>query len=153
MRKITLLLFILFAAGCFIQTSGIYAQPETSSLKEHNPKSESGTGVIFSVDPKHNGVNGVFLKESNTEAQLYKLKGDCYRCEFYEGNIEGPYSILSSGIKPGKKAVLTIFTVHNLMQGKEFDPGPFPPGSRFNLVRIKATVIDNQKGSFKLRIN
>ena len=146
-------MFLFFPVGCFIHPSDIYAQQETSSLNEYNPSSDLLTGLIFSVDPKNNGVNGVFLKEQDTEAQLYKLKGDCYRCEFYEGNIEGPFIVTSSGIKPGKKAVLTIHTTHNLMQEKVFDPGAFPPGSRFNLVRFRATVINNQNGSFKLRIN
>lgn len=151
MRKITFLLFLFLLTGCLIQISEVYAQEDPSSLKEGNEVTPDSASLIFSVDPKNNEVNGIFLKEQDTEAQLYKLKGECYRCEFYQGNIEGPFLVTNSRIKPGKKAVLTIYTLHNLMPGKEFDPGPFPPGSRFNVARIKTTVIENQKGSFKLR--
>lgn len=153
MRKITLLLLISLSVAGFFQKSAVYAQHEPSAFTDPKPETSGVTNLIFSVDPKTNGVNGVFLKEPNEEAQLYKLKGDCYRCDFYEGSIEGPFTVTDSRIKPGKEAVLTIYTVHNLMPGKEFDPGPFPPGSRFSLARTKATVIANQKGSFKLRTN
>ena len=151
MRKITLLLLLLLPVAGFFQNSAAYAQNESSGYPESKPDAVLVTGVIFSVDPKDNGVNGVFLKEPNEEAQLYKLKGECYRCDFYEGSIEGPFTVTESRIKPGKKAILTIYTVHNLMPGKEFEPGPYPPGSRFSLARTKATVIANQKGSFKLK--
>ena len=146
MKKITFLFLLMLPAAGFFQNSAAYAQ----HFQEPNPEA-SVTNLIFSVDPRDNSVNGVFLKEPNEEAQLYKLKGECYRCDFYEGSIEGPFTVTDSRIKPGRKAVLTIYTVHNLMPGKEFEPGPYPPGSRFNLVRTKATVIANQKGSFKLR--
>ncbi len=153
MRKITLLLLLLLSVAGFFKNPAAYAQQESSGFQEPKPDIPLVTGVIFSVDPKNNGVNGVFIKEPDQEAQLYKLKGDCYRCEFYEGNIEGPFTVTDSRIKPGKKAVLTIYTVNNLMPGKVFEPGPFPPGSRFSLARTKTTVIANQKGSFKLRTN
>jgi len=153
MRKITLLILISLSVAGFFQKSAVYAQHDPSGLPDPKPDPALVTNLIFSVDPRNNGVNGVFLKEPNEEAQLYKLKGDCYRCDFYQGSIEGPFTVTGSRIKPGKKAVLTIYTVHNLMPGKAFEPGPFPPGSRFSVERTKATVIANQKGNFKLRTN
>ncbi|QED38621.1 hypothetical protein FK178_13255 [Antarcticibacterium arcticum] len=151
MRKITLLLFLLLPACCLFQNSPIFAQ-QYADLNHQNPAVPASTNIIFSVDPKNNGVNEVFIREPDIEAQLYKLKGECYRCEFYSGSIEGPFTTKDSRIRPGKKATLTIHTMQNLMPGKVFDPGPYPPGSRFGLGRTKATVIENQKGTFKLRI-
>lgn len=111
------------------------------------------TDLIFSVDPKYNGVNEVFLKGPDVEAQLYILKGDCYRCEFYEGTIEGAFTVHNFRLTPGRKATLTINTLENLMDDKIFDPGKYPPGSRFYLGRTKTTVIENLEGSFKVRRN
>ncbi len=152
MKKIILILFLFLPVCCFFQNSASFAQ-EVTSLTDTSTNSETVTDLIFSVDPKNNGINEVFLKEPDVEAQLYKLKGECYRCEFYKGNITGKFAVKNSRIRPGKKTVLTIHTMENLMPGKIFDPGQFPPGSRFNLARTKTTVIDNQKGSFKVRVN
>lgn len=150
MRKITLLLFLLLPACCLFQNSVIFAQ-QHATINNQNQDETTLTNIIFSVDPKNNGVTEVFLREPDIEAQLYKLKGECYRCEFYSGSIEGPFSTKDSRIRPGKKATLTIHTMQNLMPGKVFDPGPYPPGSRFSLGRTKATVIENQKGTLRLR--
>ncbi len=153
MKKNTILLFIFFTVGCIMPAANIYAQSGTDSFKENAPDSGLVTDVIFSVDPKNNGVNGVFIKELDTEAQLYKLKGECYRCEFYLGSIEGAFNIVNSKVKPVKNAIITIYTSQNLMRGKVYEPGPFPPGSRFNLARTKTTVIEKQNGKFRLRSN
>lgn len=150
MRKITLLLFLLLPACCLFQNSAIFAQ-ENSAINTQKPAVHTITKIIFSVDPKNNGVNEVFLREPDIEAQLYKLKGECYRCEFYSGSIDGPFSSKNSRLRPGKKAILTIHTMENLIPGKVFDPGPYPPGSRFSLGRTKATVIENQKGTLRLK--
>ncbi len=152
MKKITFLLFLLLPVYCFFQNSVSFAQ-QNSSLNKPDPSAQTVTNIIFSVDPKNNGINDVFLKDPDIEAQLYILKGECYRCEFYLGTIEGTFSSQGSRLRPGKNATLTINTLENLMPGKVFDPGPFPPGSRFILARTKTTVIENQHGSFRLKTN
>lgn len=154
MKKITSLQFLMLILCCFFYNPITFAQENTSFLNHNtNRVANKVTDLIFSVDPKNNGVNEIFLKEPDLEAQLYLLKGECYRCEFYEGTIEGPFTVKDSRIKPGKKATLTINTMDNLMADKIFDPGQFLPGSEFNLARTNSTVIVNKKGSFKVRTN
>lgn len=154
MKKFTFLHFLILFICCFFYNPTTFAQEQTSYLNSKpNGVPTKVTNLIFSVDPKNNGINGVFLKGPDKEAQIYLLKGKCYRCEFYGGTIEGSFKVYDSNITPGKKAILTINTMENLMEAKKFDPGNFPPGSRFNLARIKTTVIANQPGSFKVRIN
>lgn len=153
MKKIILLLFLILPASCFFQNSATFAQQVTSALIDPESEPAKVTELIFSVDPKNNKINEVFLKEPDMEAQLYLLKGECYRCEFYEGTIAGNFRLNKSRIRPGKKATLTIFTMDNLIPGKTFNPGQFPEGSRFDLGRTRTTVISNQKGSFIVRTN
>jgi hypothetical protein len=115
---------------------------------------QKNTALVFSVDPKTNGITEVFLKDTNIEHQLYKLKEDCYRCEFYLGSVDGNLKLRDRKIVNSKNSVFTINTSNNLMPGTDFLPGKeYSPGSEFSLAGIKTTVVTNQKGSFILKAN
>lgn len=133
--------------------------PVTAQIKELNAKTGGEiapiiTDIIFSVDPRTNKVNNYFIRNSDTELQLYKLKENCYRCNYYLGHLEGGYQLKGSKLIPNKKSVFTIKTTHNLMPGEIFDPGiKFPPGAFFSMAGIKTTVVENQRGIFKVKTN
>jgi hypothetical protein len=115
---------------------------------------QENTPLVFSVDPKTNGVTEMFLKDPDLEHQLYRLKEDCYRCEFYLGSVEGNLKIRERKIINSKNSVFTINTSENLMPGSVFSPGTqYTPGSEFSLAGIKTTVVTNHKGSFVLKAN
>lgn len=149
--KVNVTIFCIIISCLWFEKESLVAQTIAFSQKNNTENSEEKIEVIFSVDPKNNGINDVFLKEQDMEAQLYKLKATCYRCEFYEGTVEGSFTEKDSRIRPGKQATLTIHTMQNLMPGKVFVPGKFPPGSRFTMARTKTKVIENQKGSFRVK--
>lgn len=143
-------------------TMGIVSMMETPVTAQSTElKAKSGeeiiptlTDIIFSVDPRTNGVINFYIRNANTELQLYKLKENCYRCNYYLGHLEGEFQIKGSKLIPTKRSVFTIKTTHNLMPGEIFDPGAkFPPGAVFSMAGIKTTVVENQKGSFKVRAN
>lgn len=115
---------------------------------------QENTDLVYSVDPKTNGITEVFLKDTDVEHQLYKLKEDCYRCEFYLGSVEGTFKIHNKRIVNSKSSVFIIKTTRNLMPGTDFSPGAqYAPGTEFSLAGIKTTVLANKNGSFILKAN
>lgn len=113
---------------------------------------EKSTPVIFSVDPRTNKVEDIFIKKTNSEQQLYDLKAECYRCQYYVGRLDGKYKLSSLRLIPEKEAVLTIHTTENLMPGEKFYPGDnFIPGTEFELAGIKTTVVANKNGTFQVK--
>lgn len=113
---------------------------------------EKNTPVIFSVDPQTNEIAEIFIKKSNTEQQLYDLKADCYRCEYYLGSLEGDYKKTSLKLIPAKETLLTVHTNKNLMPGAEYSPGEkFKPGSEFVLAGLKTIVVANKPGTFTVK--
>ncbi|QCY69421.1 hypothetical protein FHG64_08460 [Antarcticibacterium flavum] len=154
MHSITLRqMALLFVTG-LLTCSIAQAQIQKPDRPIEDFEFRKNTALVYSVDPKTNGINEVFLKEPNVEHQLYKLKEDCYRCEYYLGSVEGTLKIKDSKIVNSRSSVFTINTMENLMPGTDFLPGPeYAPGSRFSLAGIKTTVLANQKGSFVLKAN
>lgn len=113
---------------------------------------EESTQVIFSVDPRTNKIEDIYIKKANSEQQLYDLKAECYRCQYYVGRLEGKYKLSSLRLIPAREAVLTIHTKENLMPGEKYKPGDdLIPGTEFELAGIKTTVVANKEGTFQVR--
>lgn len=144
----------------FVLVLTLWLNTGYTSLAQINPsenipeKNLNHTAVIFSVDPRTNEVNEIFLKKGNSEQQLYKLKEDCYRCSFYLGSLEGSYKLRRDRLIPDKTSTLTINTGENLMRGSRYIPGDeYLPGAQFSMAGVKTTVIANQNGKFTVIAN
>lgn len=128
------------------------AQVNTSSRDIEKFVPEKSTPVIFSVDPRTNKVEDIYIKKANSEQQLYDLKAECYRCQYYVGRLEGNFKVSSLRLIPAREAVLTINTTENMMPGEKYYPGDdLKPGTEFELAGIKTTVVANKDGTFKVK--
>lgn len=153
--KTKLLKLCAITTGIYFFT-GIFAFAQESQNLNYSQDFNQGkiTELIFSVDPRTNEVNKIFLKKENPEKQLYELKSNCYRCDFYRGNFDGTLKMRGNRIINSKKGKFTIHTFDNLMPGQHFLPGEkFQPGTKFSLAGIKTTVLTNQKGIFIVESN
>ena len=140
---------ILLLAICFLTVHPTFAQ--SNKLVANNPEFSyhKNTSLVYSVDPKTNGINRIFLKRENVESQLYELKGDCYRCEYYLGTVEGSIKLAGNKIVKGKNCRFTINTQENLMSGQYYFPGnQYLPGVSYTLAGMNTIVVSNQKGKF-----
>lgn len=154
MHNITYRQIFFLLVLCFLSCTPANSQEKKPARPMEDFIYQKNTELVFSVDPKTNGITEVFLKDTNVEYQLYKLKEDCYRCDFYLGSVEGNLKIRDRKIINSKSSVFTIHTEDNLMPGSVFLPGTeFVPGKEFSLAGIKTTVIANNKGSFVLKAN
>lgn len=150
-RNITQNLILMWAVW-FLTSVTATAQVNNNNRDIEKFIPEKSTSVIFSVDPRTNKVEDIFIKKTNSEQQLYDLKAECYRCQYYVGRLEGEYKVSSLRLIPAKEAILTIHTRENLMPGEKFYPGEnFLPGTEFELAGIKTTVVANQEGTFKVK--
>ncbi len=146
-------MFILLVTG-LLSCSTAHSQIRKPERPLEDFEFRKNTALVYSVDPRTNGIIDVFLQDTNVEHQLYKLKEDCYRCEYYLGSVEGNLKIKDRKIVNSRGSVFTINTMENLMPGATFLPGlEYAPGTPFSLAGIKTTVVANQKGSFILRSN
>lgn len=144
----------LLFATCFLLALPVLSQ----SKKPVNAQPEfyyyKNTSLVYSVDPKTNGITEMFLKSENVENQLYELKGNCYRCEYYLGTVEGSLKVKGKKIVKSKNSRFTIHTLDNLMSKQNFFPGTnYLPGDNYTLAGIPARVVFNQKGKFILETN
>lgn len=146
--------FILLLTICLL--SGLTTTAQSRDRFENNPEFNfhKKTPLVFSVDPKTNNIIEIFLKRENVENQLYQLKADCYRCEYYLGTVEGNIKIRDNKIVKGKKSKFTIHTEDNLMSGLFYFPGnQYQPGTSYILAGMKTRVISNQQGKFIVEID
>ncbi|HSI70911.1 MAG TPA: hypothetical protein VK941_11800 [Gillisia sp.] len=154
MHNITYRQMFVLLVLCFLTCTTAIAQEEKSVRPMEDFVYQKNIALVFSVDPKTNGITEVFLKDTDIEHQLYKLKEDCYRCEFYLGSVDGDLKIKDKKIINSKSSVFTIKTTDNLMPGTIYSPGTeYTPGSEFSLAGIKTTVVANKKGSFIVKVN
>lgn len=129
---------------------------QTADFSTNNTTENPGeiTEVVFSVDPRNNKINKIFLQEGSTEQQLYQLKQECYRCRYYTGNLQGTFQIKRNFIIPQKGARITINSGKDIMTAEQFKPGGnFRPGSIFLLAGIKTTVVSNKQNILILSVN
>lgn len=154
MHNFTLSQVFVLLILCIFTCPAANSQVKKSEQPNGEFEFQKNTALVFSVDPRTNGVTEVYLKDPDVEQQLYKLKEDCYRCQFYHGNVEGTLKIKDKKIVNSRSSVFTINTTDNLIPGINFFPGTeYTPGAEFSLAGIRTTVVANKKGSFILEAN